>query len=348
MKEVQLYPDSFDGALIGSPAWYTSHINTYVTKLGGFNLPLNGSNHIPDDVYLGWYADAIRSQCDPVDGVTDGIVSDPDGCTIDYDAFRCGNEGVNASQCLTDAQIQTAQNIYSDYLDNKTGAYLYSGLSKSSEMQWSVLLGGDTPSPFGEDFERYFLYDDPNWSWENYTDQVVYDAERINPGNATADKYDLSDFKNRGGKMIMYHGTADGVVPTKGSALYYDRVTDAMGDPHDFYRLFFIPGMQHCWATEEDAPWAIAGAFQAGWLGHDEWSVPGYRDSKHDALMALMDWVENGTEVDSIIATTWNQCDSTVCYYTSGVLRQRPLCPYPQTAVMTGTNEKLPTSWECQ
>src|SRR6187549_1706003 len=94
----------------------------------------------------------------------------------------------------------------------------------------------------------------------------------------------------------MYHGTADGVVPTKGSTLYYDRVTAAMGDPHDFFRLFLyvssrrdsshssttisralllpnetkttlslslgcvtcrnadfrsVPGMQHCWATEE-------------------------------------------------------------------------------------------------
>jgi feruloyl esterase len=348
LKEIQNYPESFDGALIGAPAWYTSHVNTWVTKVATYNLPVSDPKHIGPDSFLTWYADAVRNQCDPQDGVTDGIVSSPETCSFDYTKVRCGTAGVNASQCYTDAQINTTKNIYADYKDAKTGQFLYHGLSRGSETQWNILLGDSAPSPFGTGFERFFMYDDPFWSWEQYNDSVVYDAERLNPGMPTADNYDLSKFKARGGKMIMYHGTADGIVPTKGSNLYYDRVTAAMGgDPRDFFRLFLVPGMQHCWATEEDAPWAFGGAFQAGWLGHDQWSVPGYRDSRHDALMALMDWVEKGIVVEQIVATTWNLCDSTVCYYISGVLRQRPICPWPKKATLMGGNEKVATNWVC-
>jgi len=126
-----------------------SDLNTFATKLGSYNLPTNDPKHIPQAAYLGWYSEAVRAQCDPVDGTTDGIVADPEACTIDYTKFRCGNPGVPSNACFTDPQIQTAKNIYSDYRDNATGAFLNYGLSKSSEMQWSVLLGGDSPSDFG-------------------------------------------------------------------------------------------------------------------------------------------------------------------------------------------------------
>ncbi len=125
---------------------------------------------------------------------------------------------------------------------------------------------------------------------------------RTDPGRPTADRYDISAFKKRGGKIFMYHGIADAIVPPRGSLLYYNRTIDAFGGlskTTDFFRFFLFPGVQHCGYTGVDAPWYIATASQAGVLGTDVWSTPGFKDKKHDALLALMDWVENGQPVRS-------------------------------------------------
>ncbi|CAK7221401.1 hypothetical protein SBRCBS47491_004518 [Sporothrix bragantina] len=332
MKEVQISPDSFDGALIGSSAWDTNNLNTYVTQLGIYNLPVGAPNYI-DYTRFPVIGDQVLAQCDGADGVLDGIVSAPERCNFDYSKLQCGSPTavLNASACFTAAQIQTIKNIYSDWHDNKTGAYLYPGLLMSSEDMWlaGTLLGYAEPSPFGIGFAQDFVYNDPNWQWQTFNDSIVATAQKVNPGQATADDYDLSAFRKRGGKMIMYHGLADGLVPTKGSELYYNRTQQAMGkDLGDFFRMFMIPGMQHCYNTAVDAPWYINGEFQADLMGTGLWSVPGFADAKHDALLALMEWTEKGQAPDEIIATTWNTPTNPF----SGVLRQRPLCPYPQTA----------------
>lgn len=76
----------------------------------------------------------------------------------------------------------------------------------------------------------------------------------------------------------------------------------------------------------------------------DAWSVPGFVDPQHDILLAMMRWVENGTAVDSFIATTWeDQLNAS-----SGVRSQRPICHYPQTATWDGVGDvNAPSSWSC-
>lgn len=205
-------------------------------------------------------------------------------------------------------------------------------------------------SPYGLAYARYFLFDDPEWSWSDYTDDVLEYAVRMDPGNATADKYDLSEFRARGGRLVMYHGLADGLLPPKGSQYYYDRAVAATSGANvtaarDFFRYFAVPGMGHCYGTAVGAPWHVGGAaFQAGALGRDEASVPGFADARHDILLALMAWVEDGAALDSVVATAW----ATPLDAASGVLRQRPLCAYPQTARWTGNGDTNNASnWRC-
>lgn len=346
LKEVQISPDSFDGVIVGSPAWYTSHLNNYVTRTGLLNLPVTDPKHIDYTIFPAM-ADEVIRQCDKTDGLADGIVSSPELCKFDFGKIQCGNPGVNATWCLTPAQIQTAKNIYSDYYSTD-GKWLYTGLTLSSEDQWWILLAGTEPSPFGVGYQRYFVLDDANWDWHNYNDSIVALAEKKDPGQATAAHYDISAFKKRGGKMIMYHGLADGLVPTKGSDYYYEQTMATFGGlakTKDFFRYFQIPGMQHCWGTPVDAPWNIAGAFQPGSLGTGTWSVPGFVDAKHDALLALQEWVEEGKAVDEIVATTWKSSMDP----SSGVLRQRPLCPYPQKSVYKGSGDvDAAENWGCR
>jgi len=344
IKEMQISPGSFDGVLVGAPSWFVHHINPFVLALGLYNLPVTDPKHIPVGQF-GMIADAVVQQCDASDGVADGIVSMPERCALDFGPISCGHPAANASNCLTPPQVQTARNIYSDWHSTIDGRFLYPGLSYSSEREWYILEGDIVPSAYGTQYVQNFLYDDPAWRWQDYNDSVVEDAIRLDPGQATAQQYDVRAFRDRGGKMLVYHGLADGLVATKGSQLYYNRTRDAMGGHLDeWYRYFEIPGMHHCVTSSVGAPWVMGGAFQAGVFGADQYSVPGFEDADHDALLALMRWVEEGKPVDTIVATGFR----TDTVASSGVNQQRPLCAYPKKAVYAGTGDvKVASSWSC-
>ncbi|KAI1111996.1 Tannase/feruloyl esterase [Nemania sp. NC0429] len=346
LKEMQKFPDSFDGVLVGAAAWYTSHLNTWAIQVASYNWPAEDEKHI-DWQLLPLIALQINKQCDGIDGVTDGIISQPELCNVDFAALSCERPGANQSACLTAAQTQTLRNVYSDWRTS-TGEFLYKGLSPGSEQQMYLVLNYSDASPYGIGYARYFVLNNASFALADFNDSVVLLAEKLDPGNPTADNYDLAAFRDRGGKMIMYHGASDGLVPTQGSNLYYDRVVEKMGGNvtavREFFRYFVVPGMQHCWTTPVDAPWAFGAPSQAMALGDDIWSVPGYKDAQHDILLALMDWVEKNVTVDQVVATTWNNPTNV----SSGVLRQRPLCPYPEVARWDGHGELNEAgSWSC-
>lgn len=145
----------------------------------------------------------------------------------------------------------------------------------------------------------------------------------------------------------MFHGMSDALISTRSSNVFYTRVADALGGYEvldSWFRLFLVPGMQHVSGTAVDAPYYFAQPGAAGDLGSDIFSTPGFEDAQHDALLALMAWVEEDRAPAEIIATTWtNSTDAS-----SGVLRQRPLCPWPQIALYDGSgNVNSARSWEC-
>ena len=120
--------------------------------------------------------------------------------------------------------------------------------------------------------------------------------------NAT--NQDVRPLKQRGGKIIHYHGWADPAATPLMSIEYYESVLKAMGEKEtrQFYRLFMIPGMAHC-----------GGGVGCGTV---DWLTP------------IVAWVEQGTAPEKLIGAR----------VVEGVTkRTRPLCPYPQVAKYTGT-----------
>ena len=96
----------------------------------------------------------------------------------------------------------------------------------------------------------------------------------------------LRAFEKAGGKILMYHGWADTIIPPIYTQDYYDRVAAAMGGVkkiQKFFRLFMIPGMDHC---------STAQAFGTS-IGLDDF----------DALGALEMWVERGQAPDKLKAS---------------------------------------------
>ncbi|CAI7588824.1 unnamed protein product [Penicillium pancosmium] len=306
LKEVQLHADSFDGLLIGAPAWWTAHQQPWTSKVATYNLPVSSPNHIPSDLFA-VIANQVIKQCDILDGVVDGIVSSP----------------IN-------------------------GELIFPGMELGSEATWPMLLSGDAPSELGDGYIENFVLNDPDWTWEHYNDSIVSLAEKLDPGECTAWDYSsLGKFRDRGGKLFLFHGLADGGIVPRSSGVFYERTLALLGGldaVRDWFRLFYIPGMEHVGDTPVGAPWFISGGSQASRLGSNAWvGRTGLDDPQHDALLALMDWVEKGMVIKQIIATTWSNSTNPA----SGVLRQRPLCPYPEKQVYIGGNEKVPESWKC-
>ncbi|KAF4555404.1 Tannase and feruloyl esterase-like protein 2 [Elsinoe fawcettii] len=346
LRDLQLYPEDFDGVLAGAPAWWTYHLQTWTVKAGTYNLPVDGPGRIDPSLFP-FIEREIQRQCDAQDGLRDSIISDPRGCNLYLDALLCPATPTNTT-CLTVPQIQTLTNIYTDYIDtNQT--FVFPRVEPGSEATFSVLFGGSAPNPLGLQYVQYFLLNDPTWDYRDFSLATVQLAERVDPGDATADDFDLRPFKERGGKLLMYHGLGDSFISTGSSEVFYNNVRRTLlpqgATVDDFFRLFFVPGMLHCGQTSDvaSAPWYFAGAGQAGDLAQDGvFSVPGFVDPKHDALLALMEWTEKGTAPDSLIATRFRN-DSV----TAGVERQRPICVFPKQARFRGGNANDAENWVC-
>jgi feruloyl esterase len=133
------------------------------------------------------------------------------------------------------------------------------------------------------------------------------------------DNPDLGAFASRGGKLIVYHGWADNMVPAKTSIDFWQSVNSKMGDSHvsDFYRLFMIPGMSHC----GDGPGANI-------LFHSEDAITVPLEPERDMLSALEQWVEESHAPSKFLASRVNE---------GGIVeRTRLVCPYPSQAKYRG------------
>ena len=112
---------------------------------------------------------------------------------------------------------------------------------------------------------------------------------------------DLGGFRERGGKLLMYHGWADTGVNPLMTAEYYDRVLQDDASAPDYFRLFMVPGMFHC----------------RGGLNVD----------RFDAITPVIEWVERVRPPSRLIASRVENGE---------VTRTRPLCAYPQVARYSG------------
>ena len=343
LKELTVYPDDFDGIIAGAPAWWTTHLQPWSIQIGLANLLGPQSSHISNDLFVTIVSEVVR-QCDPQDGVTDGIVSDPYGCHFIPEVLLCnGTVNPNSTSCLTSEQLGTLYHVLNDWVDvNQT--FVFPRLALGADP--SALAGVTTqPSSIGLTYVDNFLLNDTAYDWRDSDYGIVQLADQLDPGQANA-SYHVEAFRAKGGKLLHYHGLADQLISTGSSVYYHSQVQQSLASQglsmDGWYRMFLIPGMQHCTGTAQGAPWYVAAANQQ--IGGASYSVPGFMDGKHDLTLAIMDWVEKGVAPDAIIGTKWNDDD-----VADGVEIQRPICPYPQQAVYAGNGDvRAPESWNCQ
>lgn len=349
LKEVQMYPDEFDGVMAGCPSWWTTHQQTWQLEIGLINLPENTSHYIPPSMFP-WISEQVIAQCDLSDGIEDGIIMDPKKCDLYYEAMLCKPN--STTTCLNADQLQTLIDLHRPLaFGNNSWVYPNFGVGSEAQMPSSFGdVGTNAPSLYGTQYVQYMVVNDPSWDFNDFDYSIIQQADAENPGNASANQFDLSAFHARGGKLLQYHGYADGLIPTDASIYFHRQVISTMlgqgvEDVDSWYRFFLVPGMQHCQGSVGDAPWFFGGSGQAATLVPvtAAGTIEGLKDKEHDALLALMAWVEEGIAPEKLVATKF--ANDTI---TNGVLRQRPLCPFPKFAQYVGSgNVSEASSWAC-
>jgi tannase/feruloyl esterase len=302
LKEAQRYPTDYDGIIAGAPGNYWTHMTTQSLWVAHATLK-DSSSYIPPEKYAVIHK-AVLDACDALDGVKDGILGDPTRCRFDPKVLQCS--GADTPTCLAAPQVEAAQRIYGLTKNPRTGAEIFPGLEPGSEMEWAALAGGPAAFSAAADYFRYVVLKNPNWDYKSLDfDKDVAMADKTDNGAINATDPNLKAFFDRGGKILMYHGWADQLIPPRNSINYYSSVAKAFGGANkvaDSIRLFMVPGMKHC--------------------------VGGDGANSFDSLGALEQWVEHKKTPEQLLAS----------HLTNGVAdRTRPLCPYPQVAEYKGT-----------
>ena len=277
MKEVQKYPSDFDGVLIGAPAWWSTHQQLWQLTVGIINLPEGSPSYIPYSMFP-LISNEVLRQCDASDGVLDTIIMDPKKCNFHPQALLC-HPGQNTSTCLSPEQIKTWEALHRPIADiNNTFVYPNFELGSDAQIPGSFgVYGTNAPSLYGTSYVQNYILDDASWDWKTYNYSVVEIADSLNPGSTNAADFDISPFYERGGKLLHYHGLADGLIPTGASELLYNNYLYNMSakgiNLDDFYRFFLVPGMQHCSGSVGNAPWYMGGVQTIRGV----YGVPGFR-----------------------------------------------------------------------
>jgi feruloyl esterase len=245
--------------------------------------------------------DAAVAACDSLDGLKDGLISDPRACHFDPGVLLC--KGGDGPACLTAAQVAAVRAVYDGARNPRTGEQLYPGWLRGTEAGWGGYFVGQR-EPARLDFWRYWVFHDPGWDFRSFDfdRDLSYADERM--AFVTANDEDLGPFQRNSGKLLLYHGWADPVAPAEDTIRYLENVERTMGGAErtaGFVRLFLAPGMGHCGGG------------------------PG--PNSFDALAALDKWFADGAPPERIVASHSKN---------GAVDRTRPLCAYPLTARWDG------------
>lgn len=309
LSEAERYPEDFDGIVAGDPGYDRVSLNAMFVWSWLVTHPEGDEPFPPSKLPL--LADSAIKSCDAKDGIVDGVIGDPFACHPDLQAIRCQN--ASRANCLTDQEEREVEELYRGPQNPKTGEELYPGWPPGSERGWGAYFVGKS-EPARLEFWRQWIFEDSNWNPRHFDFQRDRDMAISKLPFVDATSTDLRNYQRSGGKIILYHGLADPVVPPEDSIHYYDGVERQVGpSTPGFLRLFLVPGMYHC----------------AGGPG----------TSVFDPLESLDDWVTKGDAPDSILAV----------HQTGGKPdRSRPLCSFPQQAHWLGHGDiSDATNFQC-
>lgn len=348
LMEVRHHPEDFDGVLAGAPAINGDKPAARIWPQIVMQQDLGGP--IPRAKLDAVTAAAIAA-CDlALTGQADGYVSDPSACRYDPaldQSLLCGSDGGSnaTAACLTRAEANAINKIwYGPTADGTVPApaadngydsrgtlapnQLWFGISRGALLAghpyWDGLAGAAPPQmglvalALGD--ASFAAPGSDKWKTIGYTGPTSFADVFAAYQRFFADLMireadpDIHAFRDRGGKLLMWHGTADSLIFPPGSINYYESVSAFVGgytEAQRFARFYLAPGVDHCFFA------SVSGTNPPAPGGH-----LGDPDTPNVGLIEVLQrWVENDEVPEQIAATS-----------AAGVtpVRTRPWCPYPK------------------
>jgi feruloyl esterase len=241
------YASEFDGIIAAAPTRnWAGAIASWMQNLPAMNLDSSQKAAIHA---------AMVAACDKLDGLEDGIISNPDDCNFDPGSVP----GLNQSE------IAIVNNLLSD-ITFSDGTLVYSrfGFGQlDSTFQYYILGVGNV---------GYIVYRDPAYdpvSWNLNNDYPAVASVIEGAYDFSADTDALVSYLKSGKKLIVWHGTDDTALSHYDTIRTMKELASAAGCyGRRNMRLYIVPGLGH---------------YLNG---------PGARNV--DWISAITDWVEKG------------------------------------------------------
>jgi feruloyl esterase len=331
LMEAQRFPQDYDGILAGAAAFNRTHL--HMAGLSLWQDTHANPARLIQARQMSLINKAVLAQCVGRDGgaSTDPFLTDPRDCHFDPKVLQCTGGNLPPA-CLTDNQVTTMRKYYEGTIDPVNGQVINPGAERGNETDNVFALGlalqEQLPEPafdglFYWVFGPSFGYPSGAHNFANF--DFHHDIDTVDDQLAAvlnADSADLSEFREHGGKLIMYHGWADPLIPSQSSINYFNALvtndshgfqqvgfaiggSPALQRTQSYTRLFMVPGLYHC----------------SGGPG----------PNLFDALTPLVTWAETGKAPETIVATKF------VNDTPPAVQMMRPLCVYPKVARYNGS-----------
>lgn len=340
MQEAQRFPDDYDGIIAGSAAINRTHLHTYFVWNYQALHAVEGKSQLSAEDISGVVRSVLRA-CAGHDGGAPGddFLTDPRACHFDPASIPVCDLH-RADGCLTKEQHEALAKLYAGPVNPRTKERIYAPIPPGTEASNLGLMYQETPST-AKQLVYPFL-----WAFGNGFNEMRFDFDKDEAtldeklaATLNANNPDLSAFRKHGGKLIMYTGTADPVVPYPDEISYYERVVDFMrahpqagaaANPleatQQFFKLYVVPGMGH---------------------GGGGPGIDGFGQlielTDNDVLYALEQWVEKGVVPGTFAGVGWNDATPS-----KGVRLRRNVCAYPEFPTYVGGDSAQASSFQCR
>ncbi len=233
----QRHPEDCDAVLAAVPANAMTALAAYFLWNWRALHRADGSTLFTDGQEKNWHSAVLEAFAarEPLPRARGHFISDPRWTPeLLEEALR---QAVKRDPSLTSAHLDALRRLCEGPRNTLTGRCIHGGLPPGS--------------PFKPSYGNLWYFE---WVFGADFDPLAFDfgADYDRFAEAVADDFDAEDanldaFRERGGKLIVYSGTADSCVPWHATAAWHERVVARYGrdETLDFCRYYLLPGREH-------------------------------------------------------------------------------------------------------